>query len=577
MLEVQGDSLVPGAVIAGQFRLERPIGQGGMGAVWAARDVRGALVALKVARPDKPGDAKQVERLRREARAASLVRHPNVVPVLAVVETPSGLPCLVMPFLEGETLGAHISRRGALPWPECSRLFSGIVAGLTAVHAAGIVHRDLKPENVHVSGGHAMVLDFGIAKEVVVGPGGETVPVSLTSTGVILGTLHYMAPEQIYGERDIDARTDVWALGLMLYEALTGVLPTHAEGFGQVMKRITTSDFAPVVSLVPSVPEPLSRVVSVMLSRDRGARPSLATVAAVLASMSAEGSMRPAPGNAQVVASRPPVSPYASTAHFVPGGSAATVSEVHPAVRVSAPPARRGRALLAGAFGLVVLGLGGAGVAVVVMHADEVKSGLGLGPPTGPVASARASASVGGPEPESTLAGPAGSTAPKASAASSAPGAAPSSPVAPKKPAQVPSAPAPGKPERYAVFETGVGNFSGMGPESPRLVKAVNESLPKLGSCFPTPTDAIAWSVAIRIYWPKGGGRIAHVTPARNGASEAVSAETSAMVGCVDKMFASFSIPDATGQADKDGGASYMFASAGYRWKAGPAPKASGP
>jgi hypothetical protein len=575
MLEVEGDSFAPGALIAGQFLLERPIGQGGMGAVWAARDGRGALVALKVARPDKPGDAKQVERLRREARAASLVRHPNVVPVLAVVDTQAGLPCLVMPLLEGESLRALFARRGALPWPECVRLFTGIASGLSAVHAAGIVHRDLKPENVHVRGEHAMVLDFGIAKEVVAGPGGETIPPSLTSTGVMVGTPHYMAPEQIFGERDIDARSDVWAFGLMLYEALTGVLPTHGDGFGQVMKRITTADFPPVGAIVPGVPEALSRVVAAMLSRDRAARPSLATVASVLASPGSAPAGAPlAP---PTTAPPPGVSPYASTALFVPGGSAATVPEVHPGVRVSPPPPKRGRAVLVGALGLVLLGLGGAGLAVAIVHADEVKSGLGLGPPQAPVASGRASASAKGPELDATPVALAGSTAPKSSAAPSAPGPPPPSSVTPKKPAQVPSAPAPGKPERYAAFETGVGNFNGMGPESPRLVKAVNESLPKLKTCFPAPTDEIAWSVAIRVYWPKGGGRVARVTPARNGASEAVSGESSAMVACIERMFATFSIPDATGQADNDGGASYMFTSAGYRWKLGPAPKPSGP
>ena len=572
MLEVVEESLTPGTVIAGQYRLERPIGQGGMGAVWAARDARGGLVALKVARTDKPGDAKHVERLVREARAASLVRHPNVVPVLAVVATAAGLPCLVMPLLEGESLRALLARRGALPWPECVRLFAGIAAGLAAVHSAGIVHRDLKPENVHVRGEHAMVLDFGIAKEIVAGPGGETIPPSLTSTGVMVGTPHYMAPEQIFGERDIDARVDVWALGLMLYEALTGVLPTHGDGFGQVMKRITTADFPPVGAIVPGVPEALSRVVAAMLSRDRAARPSLATVASVLASPGAApaGSTLGPP----TTAPPPGVSPYASTALFVPGGTGAT----HSAPPPTTPPRATGggRALVLGAVGLFVLALGGGGAAAAIVFGDELRAGLGMG---------AGSASAAPSAPPRPSASPVASLEPPRVVASgeapgsSAPGSpeVPSTSPSPKKPSQPPPSPTPEKPQRHAVFETGVGNFNGMGPESPRLVKAVNESLPKLQSCYPAPTDEVAWSTANRIYWPKGGGRIVQVTAAKNGASQAAQPESAAMIACVERMFATFSIPDATGQADNDGGASYMFTSAGYRWRSGPPPKASGP
>jgi serine/threonine-protein kinase len=573
MLEVVEESLTPGTVIAGQYRLERPIGQGGMGAVWAARDARGGLVALKVARTDKPGDAKHVERLVREARAASLVRHPNVVPVLAVVATAAGLPCLVMPLLEGESLRALFARRGALPWPECVRLFTGIASGLSAVHAAGIVHRDLKPENVHVRGEHAMVLDFGIAKEVVAGPGGETIPPSLTSTGVMVGTPHYMAPEQIFGERDIDARSDVWAFGLMLYEALTGVLPTHGDGFGQVMKRITTADFPPVGAIVPGVPEALSRVVAAMLSRDRAARPSLATVASVLASLGSAPAGAPlAP---PTTAPPPGVSPYASTALFVPGGTGATHSSPPPTTAPRA--AGGGRALVLGAVGLLVLVLGGGGAALAIVFGDELRAGLGMG-----AGSASSAPSAPAPRPSAS---PIASFDPPRGAASAVatgssalgPSEVPSAAPTPKKPSQPPPAPTPEKPQRHAVFDAGIGNFNGMGSESPRLVKAVNESLPKLQSCYPAPTDDVAWSTYNRIFWPKGGGRVVRVVPVKNGAGQEPAAESAAMVACIERMFATFSIPDATGQADNDGGASYMFTSAGYRWRSGPPPKASGP
>jgi len=554
MLEVVEQPIAEGTVIAGVYRLERRIGEGGMGEVWAARDAGGAVVALKVARAGGPAERKHVERMLREARAASLVRHPNVVPLLAVVETDTGLPCLVMPLLEGESLRAVLTRRGRLPWPECARLFSGMVAGLGAVHAAGLVHRDLKPENVHLRGDHPLLLDFGIAKEVVAGPIGETVSPSLTSTGVLIGTPYYMAPEQIFGDRDIDARADVWALGLMLYEALTGTLPTRAEGFGPVMKRVTTADFPAVSSLVAEVPAALSQLVQAMLSRERSSRPALEVVAAALAGLAGSRSplVAPPPGLA-VPASGVLPSPYASTALFVPGGSGAA-----PPPTLPSPAEKRGRGGLVA--GLVLLGFVGVGAAGLGVR-SYLAPGLGA-VPSGAVSAPPSGGPVPEIDPQRTV-----PSAPLASASAA--------PSAPRKKLPDPPPPPTGsaKAEQHAAFDAVTGNYSGMGPELPELLRAVNAGLPKLRPCFPSPENGIAWSVALRVFWPKGGARIARATPVKNGASQEPAAESAAIVSCVERTFATFAIPAATGQAENDGGAAYLFASVGYRWRFGPAPK----
>jgi len=552
MLEVVREPLSPGAVVGGRFRLERPIGQGGMGSVWAARDETGALRALKFARTDRPSDPKTYERLLREARAASLVRHPNVVPVLAVLETDHGLPCLVMPLLEGESLRAHLSRRGSLPVPECARLFAGVVAGVGAVHGVGIVHRDLKPENVFLHAGAPLVLDFGIAKEAFRGGEAETLPPSLTSTGAVLGTPHYMAPEQIYGEKDVDTRADIWALGLMLYEALTGTLPTHGEGFGQIMKRITASEFPPIVSLAPHVPSPLADLVAAMLSKDRTRRPALAVVSHVLATYAAGAIPSAGPS-----APPPAVSPYASTALYVADA---------PRGGTTAPAPRRSTGVVIGILGALVgvCGLAAAGAIYMYTAHGGALPGVGNGEPT---------ARPTDPPPIATGLPPVTAVVP----APSAPPAASSAPlaVAPSASTKRPGGPAPKPPppeRRYPVFESGTGRYSGMGPESASLIRAVNTGLPTLRPCFPAPTDDLVWSAWIRVYWPKGGKRIAHVTAVKNGTGQAPAPESAAMVACVQTTFDGLSIPDATGQDYNDGGASYLFANAGYYLRSGPAP-----
>jgi serine/threonine-protein kinase len=286
MLEVLTDVLAPGAVVRG-YRLERVIGEGGMGVVWEATQVAAERkVALKFLRGVADRDAKGRERFLREARAAMTIAHPNVAKVDAVLETESGAAFYVMELLEGETLRQRL-RRATPEVAESARIMGAVVDAIAAAHACGIVHRDLKPENVFLVGGvDVRVLDFGIAKVLPVGD--ATAAASLTSTGAVMGTPVYMAPEQLFGDKDIDGRADVWALGVMLYECLAGRRPIEGEGFGPIMKKITSEPIAPLSDARPGLPRSVTSLVHRMLTRDRAARPALVEVREVLSAL-AEG------------------------------------------------------------------------------------------------------------------------------------------------------------------------------------------------------------------------------------------------------------------------------------------------
>lgn len=303
MLEIDETKLEPGGRVGAHFRLEQVLGEGGMGVVWDAVDERtGERRALKFLRPDKESDGSNEARLLREAHASATVAHPNVARVFEVLELPEGTPFLVMERLEGETLRARLSRVGALEPAEVVRIVVAIAEALRAAHARGIVHRDLKPDNVFVlRDGAVKVIDFGIAKDLRAKD--ET---GLTATGAMLGTLHYMAPEQVFGDVDVDERADVWALGVVAYECVAGKRPTDAAGSGQVLKAIMTRTFLPLVEVAPACPAHVSELVSRMLSRERDARPSLDEVLDVLAGRAPTAAREVSTVSGEIVAARRP-------------------------------------------------------------------------------------------------------------------------------------------------------------------------------------------------------------------------------------------------------------------------------
>ncbi|APR87052.1 Serine/threonine-protein kinase pkn3 [Minicystis rosea] len=262
--------LRPDALLAERYRVQALLGEGGMGVVWAAEDIATrAPVALKLIK-GAADDREARRRFAREARALIALTHPNVVQVREVFELSDGSPVLVMERLFGEPLGARLRRSGRLPLAEAARLLVPVISAVGAAHAQGIVHRDLKPENIFLcesKGGEIVkVLDFGIAK---LEPEAAVSGAGTTTTGAMIGTPAYMAPEQVFGDRDLDRRVDVWALGIIAYQCLSGELPTAGEHVGQVLKRVVARPIPALAGVVPGLPREVSQIVDRMLARER--------------------------------------------------------------------------------------------------------------------------------------------------------------------------------------------------------------------------------------------------------------------------------------------------------------------
>jgi serine/threonine-protein kinase len=273
-----------GTVIADTYEVTRLLGHGGMGAVWAAQHRRlpGKQVAVKVLL-GATTDAESLARFRREAEIASRIGHPNIIEVLDFHTLPSGTPYMILEFLDGESLASRL-RRGPVTLESALELARQVGSALHAAHRADVVHRDLKPDNIFLvptdSGGvladRVKVLDFGISKI----RGSSTVQ---TQESALLGTPQYMSPEQAYGKnRTIDQRTDVWALGTIVYEMLVGAPAFSGETLAQVILSIV-NDPAPSLSGRPGVPPNVVRAVDRALQKDVDARwPDVASFIAEL-------------------------------------------------------------------------------------------------------------------------------------------------------------------------------------------------------------------------------------------------------------------------------------------------------
>lgn len=276
----------PGTVIAGKYQVERVLGEGGMGVVLSAHHVDlGQRVALKFLQPHLASHPEVVERFLREARAGVKIAGENVVRVTDVGRLENGAPFMVMEFLEGTDLDQEIQARGPLPITEVVDLLLQACLGVAEAHRAGVIHRDLKPANLFIStrsdGTRLLkVLDFGISKIVSNDPTDS----GLTKTAMTMGSAYFMSPEQIRASKHVDARADVWALGVILYQALTGALPFEGPTQSAVMANALESNPAPVRQLRPDVPAELEAAVSRCLVKDREQRcPSVAELAAALA------------------------------------------------------------------------------------------------------------------------------------------------------------------------------------------------------------------------------------------------------------------------------------------------------
>src|SRR5437660_494773 len=253
--------------LGSSYTLEGEIGRGGMGVVFNARDERlKRQVAVKVLPPELAFREEIRLRFVREAETAARLSHPHIVPIHSVGESPDGLVYFVMTYVDGESLGAKLKRRGRLPPDEARRIMQETADALGAAHAFGIIHRDVKPDNILLEGsrGRVVVTDFGIAKALSSTTGGAT----LTATGVAIGTPHYMSPEQAAGDREIDGRSDIYSLGVVAYQMLAGELPFQAPTVpGILMKHIT--ERAPLVTdRRPEVPDDLAACVMRSLEKD---------------------------------------------------------------------------------------------------------------------------------------------------------------------------------------------------------------------------------------------------------------------------------------------------------------------
>ncbi|HSR14869.1 MAG TPA: serine/threonine-protein kinase, partial [Gemmatimonadales bacterium] len=242
------------AALEGRYQIVRELGAGGMATVYLAEDQKHHRpVAIKVLRPEL-ASAIGPERFLREIEIAARLQHPHILPVYDSGEA-DGLLYYVMPFVEGESLGARLARDGALAVPDAVRILSEVADALGYAHQRGLVHRDIKPDNILLSGQHALVADFGIARAVH-DAGGER----LTQTGMALGTPAYMAPEQAAGG-GVDHRADLYALGVLAYQALAGELPFRGHTAQQLVAAHLTEAPDPITKFRPGLPPVLAALV----------------------------------------------------------------------------------------------------------------------------------------------------------------------------------------------------------------------------------------------------------------------------------------------------------------------------
>jgi serine/threonine protein kinase len=272
--------LAPSGLVAGKYRLVRLIGRGGMGAVWEAMHTSlGTRVAVKFIDAEYADSPEARGRFENEARAAAKLRSRHVVEIYDHGLTEDGRPFIVMEYLEGEGLDKRLDRLGRLPAKESARIILQVCRALTKAHALGIVHRDLKPENVFLvwddeeGTDRVKVLDFGIAKFTDASLGSF----SSTRTGSVLGTPHYMSPEQARGLKNLDVRSDLWSVAVLAYRCIVGALPFEGEAVGDVLVKVCTAPIPVPSELASDLPAGFDAWIGKALRRDPAERFSSAS------------------------------------------------------------------------------------------------------------------------------------------------------------------------------------------------------------------------------------------------------------------------------------------------------------
>ncbi|HQY63220.1 MAG: serine/threonine protein kinase [Myxococcales bacterium] len=417
-----------GTVLAGKYRVERVLGVGGMGVVVAATHVQlEQRVAIKYLLPVALANPEVVERFAREARIAAKLRGPHVARVIDVSQFDDGVPFMVLEYLQGHDLASELENKGPLEVEDAVRYVLEACEALAEAHAAHVVHRDLKPANLFLAvqpdkRAIVKILDFGISRSV------EASAIALTGTGTVMGTVYYMSPEQLADPKGIDHRADIWSLGVILYELLTGTQPFTGDSAPAVIIAVLANRPRPILEL-RALPEGLEEVVARCLREDRGARfQNVAELAAALAPFAAEkdrGSAEiaarvlgvaaePAPsvGAIEVAAQRvdPKAIATAATVLFDTGVPVAAPS-ASPAQDATRRP-RRALLALGGVGALAVAGVGlflarggsGAGAAPIAIepaHSASSSVGASVASAATPT-TARSAAALVVPEPSAS-------------------------------------------------------------------------------------------------------------------------------------------------------------------------------
>ena len=297
---MSGTRFEPGTVVSTRYRVEGPVGRGGASGVYHARDLRHERpVALKVLNSEFASE-NAARRFLQEIRFEAQLQHPNIVPLHDSGVWGDRLFC-VMPLVEGETLRKRLRREGALPVEDAVSITCELADALAYAHRQGIVHRDVKPENVLLHEGHALLTDFGISRALEAGLRDDD---TLTTPGIVLGTPAYMSPEQVGGTEVLDGRSDIYSLGCLLYEMLSGQAPFTASSPRAILGQHLTATPAPVQSLRPRVPAHVAETTERMLEKNAADRftDALGVVSALRGTGPVPRRRRKLPGSWKVIA-----------------------------------------------------------------------------------------------------------------------------------------------------------------------------------------------------------------------------------------------------------------------------------
>jgi serine/threonine-protein kinase len=356
----------PGTKVGGKYRLEQQIARGASSSIWRAyHETLRRPVAVKIMEAGLGLSEERVERFLREAQLASLVQHRYIVDIFDIGQTAEGLPFMVMELLQGISLAQRISREPALPAQDFLDVIAMVLSGLHGAHNAGIVHRDLKPENIFLvedgAGSYPKILDFGVSF-LATNELDQEVD-RLTQEGSILGTLWYMSPEQIIGQLDIDRRSDLYNIGVILYEAFAGVFPFAATTVGELVVKIATRTPRPLIELRPNIPPEIAALVERAMAKDREQR--FADAAEML----------------EAVKALPPL-PEEFTTAVVASARTSSDTQYRPSQEGGLPPPSSSISSLSGP-GPLASGVGSGGkpsVSVALSFDDSASAGLGSVP-----------------------------------------------------------------------------------------------------------------------------------------------------------------------------------------------------